>query len=228
MSERTNRCREARGRIVAELRRELLGPSEPEEAITEFPSTRYVVGRLAPARSAENDGGATVDVAENDTLGAGADDEEAGAEEPPVPLVLGFNPSSMGLSFLVDQSVDTLDVKISWGDYRREAIDGRAVWKRYARAGVVTGVQVASRGKIAAIPLSAGAGAAGAVVGGVDDAEVCLEGVVHTFAGEKAVSLFFGKSTDQGCRTGSRQRRTLDLPTEHLRHGRRAGASLRG
>ena len=47
--------RDARGRILDALRRELLGPSDPNEAIQEFPTSRYIVGRLAPATDAEAD-----------------------------------------------------------------------------------------------------------------------------------------------------------------------------
>ena len=102
MTSPTNRSSQARERMLAELRRELMGPSEPEEAVSEFPTARYVVGRLAPAKSEDSDHDAVIDADQNDTMAAGDDDEEAGADEPSPPLVVGFNPSSMGLSFLVD------------------------------------------------------------------------------------------------------------------------------
>ena len=44
-----NKSRLVRDRLVHALRRELMGPSEPDEIIKEFPTTRYVAGRLAPA-----------------------------------------------------------------------------------------------------------------------------------------------------------------------------------
>ena len=36
----------------------------------------------------------------------------------------GFFPSSMGLSFLVGADVDTLEVIVRWGDYRRVEAEG--------------------------------------------------------------------------------------------------------
>ena len=199
MTESTSRSRQARGRVLAELRRELMGPSEPVEIISEFPTARYVVGRLAPAKSDDDDADAVVDAAENDTLGAGADeDEEEGADEQSPPLVVGFNPSSMGLSFLVDRSVEVLDVEVCWGDYKREKMEDRTAWKRYPRAGAVVGVPVGATGKIGAIPLDPGFVRPGVTVTGVDDSEICIEGVVHAFAGYKAASFFLVNRRTKG------------------------------
>ena len=198
MTSPTNRSRQARERMLAELRRELMGPSEPEEAVSEFPTARYVVGRLAPAKSENNDRDAVVDPDQNDTMAAGDDDDEAGADEPSPPLVVGFNPSSMGLSFLVDETVKHLKVEVSWGDYKREKIEERTVWKRYSRAGTVVGVPVGAPGKFPAIPLSPKTAPPGVTVTGVDDREIRIEGVVHSFAGCRAVSLFLVNRRTKG------------------------------
>ena len=198
MTEHASGSRQARGRVLAELRRELMGPSEPEEVIPEFPSTRYAVGRLAPAKSAKDDNDAVVDATENDRLGAGADDEEAGADEQSPSLVVGFNPSSMGLSFLIDESVQHLDVEVRWGDYTREKMDDGTAWKRYPRTGSVVGVPVGALGKMSAIPLSPRLAPPGVTVTGVDDSEICIEGVVHAFAGYRAVSLFLVNRRTKG------------------------------
>ena len=198
MSSPTNRSRQARERMLAELRRELMGPSEPEEVVLEFPTTRYMVGRLAPAKSEDNDRDAVIDPDQNDTLAAGDDDEEAGADESSPPLVVGFNPSSMGLSFLVDETVTHLKVEVSWGDYQREKIDQATVWKRYPRACTVVGVPVGALGKLPAIPLSPHTAPPGVTVTGVDDLEIRIEGVVHSFAGYRAVSLFLVNRRTKG------------------------------
>ena len=84
------------------LRHELMGPSEPQETIPEYPTTRYIVGRLAPARAADDDTDAAINPTENDSFGVGTGDDENGDEGTSPPLIIGFNPSSMGLSFLVD------------------------------------------------------------------------------------------------------------------------------
>src|SRR5690606_35710296 len=86
--------RESRARILQALGRELMGPTTHDEVITEFPTTRYVVGRLAPLKS-------EIPETENDQLAVGSDDDEAGEYEPQPPLIVGFSPSSMGLSFLI-------------------------------------------------------------------------------------------------------------------------------
>src|SRR5713101_303019 len=94
-----NKSREVRDRLVEALRRELMGPSAPDEVIREYPTSRYLVGRLAPARAAEDDSDAEIDPAENDTLAIGGGDDEDGDEDTSPPLIIGFNPSSFGLSF---------------------------------------------------------------------------------------------------------------------------------
>ena len=72
-SSMSNKCRTARDRIVESLKRELLGPSDPQESIREYPTSRYIVGRLAPAKENDDDTDAVIDPAENDSLGAGAE-----------------------------------------------------------------------------------------------------------------------------------------------------------
>lgn len=225
MSETTNKSREARDHILAELRRELMGPSEPEEVIEEFPSTRYIAGRLAPARSGDDDIDAIVDTAENDTIGAGADDEEAGADEQSPPLVVGFNPSSMGLSFLVDGSVEHLAVSVGWGDYKREKLEAGAAWKRHPRVGVVEGIPVANPGKIPPIPLSPQSAPGGVTVSGLGDSEVFVEGVVHDFAGYRAVSLFLvNRRTKGALKDRTKDERWIYQPSIRVTH--RDGAAV--
>src|SRR5690606_21966450 len=102
-----------------------------------------------PARAAEDDTDAEIDPAENDTLAIGGGDNEDGEEETSPPLIIGFNPSSFGLSFLVDANVQLLRAKVSWGDYRREKAEGATtIWRRYHREAVVDGIPVAAAGSI--------------------------------------------------------------------------------
>lgn len=199
----SNKSRTTRDRLVEALRRELMGPSTPDEIINEYPTSRYLVGRLAPARAAEDDDDAVIDPAENDTLAVGGGDDEDGGEETSPPLVIGFNPSSFGLSFLIDSDVQELRAKVSWGDYRREKVEGSegatTVWRRYPRDAVVDGIRVGAPGTIERILLSSAAkNPAGAVVTGIDDPEIALEGVVHDFAGYRAISLFLVNRRTKG------------------------------
>ena len=75
-----NNSRITRDRLVEALRRELMGPCPPDEVIQEFPTSRYLVGRLAPARETEDDTDAAIEPAENDTLAVGVGDDEDGEE----------------------------------------------------------------------------------------------------------------------------------------------------
>lgn len=203
--------RDARSRIMEALRCDLLGPSDPDEVIQEYPTTRYIVGRLAPAtdEAGENvtfeevDG--QVDSLENDTLGAGADDEEDSAGDFQPPLIVGFHPSSFGLSFLIEPDTTSLNVEVTWGDYRRESdeeFNGKH-WRRYDRRILVQGVPVSKTGSIQRIPLTAKAAPSGVTVAGTEDGDLTLEGVLHDINGERAVSLFLvnrrtrGKVTDR-------------------------------
>ena len=61
--------RESRSRILEALTRELMGPTSLDETITEFPTTRYIVGRLAPLDT-------EIPEIENDQFAAGSDDDE--------------------------------------------------------------------------------------------------------------------------------------------------------
>lgn len=219
MSEPDGKSGKARERILAEVCRELMGPSEPDEAIVEFPSTRYVVGRLAPAKSEEDDVDAVVDATENDSIGAGSDDSESGADEQSPPLVIGFNPSSMGLSFLLDSAVERLNVEVRWGDYKREKIGDEIKWRRYPRGGTVVGVPVTLPGKIPSIPLSPSFAPAGLTVTGLDDNEIVLEGVVHAFAGYRAVSLFLvNRRTKGALKDRTKDERWVYQPSIRVTH----------
>lgn len=201
-SKQSNRSREIRKRLVKSLRRELMGYSEPDEAIAEYPTNRYIVGRLAPLRSAEDDTDAEIDPTENDTLAVGVDADEESDDNSSPPLIIGFNPSSFGLSFLVDPQVKTLRVRVSWGDYKREKSKGetqRTVWQRYAREGVVDGVRINVSGSLAPIVLSPSRSLPqGVTISGVDDAEIQLEGVVRELDGARAVSLFLVNRRTRG------------------------------
>jgi helicase-like protein len=196
----TNKSRLVRDRLADALRRELMGPGEPQEAIREFPTNRYIVGRLAPARAAEDDEDGAINPLENDALAAGAGDGEEGSEDSSPPLIIGFNPSSFGLSFLVDADAKRLRAHVTWGDYHREkGEEDGYLWQRHPRECVVDGIPVDRRGALKPIVLSPREpNPPGITVSGVDDSEIYLEGVVHDVAGYRAVSLFLVNRRTKG------------------------------
>jgi hypothetical protein len=134
---------EVRGRLVDALRLDLVGPwashAFAEECLPGwvYPSNWYLTGFLIPVATPPEKAG---DVDEDEELGV----EEAGglAEEKlddRRAAKKAFFPSSMGLSFLVPVSAQTVNVTVQWGDYEKSEIpggeDGKPVpvWQRRPR-----------------------------------------------------------------------------------------------
>ncbi|MDH1852193.1 hypothetical protein, partial [Aeromonas caviae] len=191
--------RESRSRIIEALERELMGPTTVNESITEFPTSRYIIGRLAPLKYEIPD-------YEKDELAAGNDDDEGGEYEPQPPLIVGFSPSSMGLSFLVSQGTKAINANAAWGDYRleKDESEGGTYWQRYQRSVLVEGIPVDKVGKISPIPLSKSNAPASVTITpdgfrrGDGDCQVFLEGIVHHIDGATAVSLFLVNRRPKG------------------------------
>ena len=114
---------EVRTRLREALQLDLVGPwaGHPlaDERLRgwERPSNWYLTGFLVPRRApAEQRGDADADddfeaeVKEKAGLGDDSSEDRRPAKK-------GFFPSSMGLSFLVSESVETLEVTVRWGDY---------------------------------------------------------------------------------------------------------------
>ncbi|MEI8166680.1 MAG: hypothetical protein WCG26_09875, partial [Chloroflexales bacterium] len=81
-----------RDRLLAELRRDLVGPHTPDEELTDRPTVQYLTGMLYPA------GRDTEDSEEDEQLGVGGDD--TGDEgETNVSFAQTMYPSTIGLSF---------------------------------------------------------------------------------------------------------------------------------
>ena len=121
---------EARDRLVAMLRRDLIGPHpdlDPDlkcEVLAGTPpSTWYLTGYLVPKPDAEYAPGpedqAELDMdKERATEGLGVDAEADADDDDTAPVRRSFMPSSMGLSFLVPEATRQIGVKATWGDYR--------------------------------------------------------------------------------------------------------------
>ena len=105
-----------RERLLDALKIDLLGPETQYEELSQSPASRYLIGMLAPRGTrllpSEDEGAAsTVD----------EDDEQETGPRVAQQLV----PSSIGLSFIVAANCDSVDVRASWGEYKKEEIAGR-------------------------------------------------------------------------------------------------------
>ena len=210
--------RDVRDQMVDALRRELMGPWHPEDETDpseEFPTARYIVGRLAPQDL-------KIDDVENDALPTGDnDDGETGEASFEPPQVLGFMPSSMGLSFVINDTCDKVDVHVEWGQYLRaeeaperpatkedESEEDEAqwdapqrskfVWRRELRKGVVRGLDVSKKGPVAEVKLHPKTAPPDVRVEGLEDSDVCVQGVVYEIHGQRAVSLFLVNRRQKG------------------------------
>ncbi len=118
---------DSRNRIVEDLRKELLGPSEPEEELKINPSSRYLLGILSPAGTKIGEADDEQEIAQGD---------EAGETHN---LTQTFRPSSIGLSVVIGDEELKISAEVTWGEYKEyenintdEAKGGR-IWKRTSK-----------------------------------------------------------------------------------------------
>ena len=115
---------EVRSRLREALRLDLIGPWSGHPLANEWlrgwerPSNWYLTGFLVPRGApfkqradADADDDFEAEVKEKAGLGDDSIEERRAAKR-------GFFPSSMGLSFLVGEVVESLEVTVRWGDYR--------------------------------------------------------------------------------------------------------------
>jgi hypothetical protein len=120
-----------RAELVRRLRRNLVGPSEAEDAdlaaerlpAGESPSRWYLTGFIAPSGELTAQAAAEPEVEEAESSfpepeGFGAGGAAGDNDEPDQPPARRrFLPSSIGLSAMVDAAVTDIGVEVSWGDY---------------------------------------------------------------------------------------------------------------
>ncbi|MBO0350323.1 helicase, partial [Phormidium pseudopriestleyi FRX01] len=123
---------------------DLLGPvnGETEEIDETRVTDRYLVGVLAPLF--RNKGKEEAAEEQQDELAVGGqDNSEEGTTEKTVAIPSTMFPSSMGLTFCVENTAESLEITASWGKYEREKSEilvkengePQTVWKRDAIAG---------------------------------------------------------------------------------------------
>src|SRR5579875_748101 len=157
---------EIRKKLVDELRLDLIGPSHRDTALVDEilpdpPSRWYLTGFLVPLGAAPRQKAPDPQEEMDQVEEGGADDDDPPERGPSRPR---FLPSSMGLSLLVDPSIDSLRVTARWGDYRREnpaegegGGNGGKAPPRWPRAQREAVVDVPLQGR-APIPLADGDG----------------------------------------------------------------------
>jgi len=149
----------ARENLADILGRELLGPADgPEEVLEAPPDTRYLLGRIAPAKLSQvdavpepsvpdqrtGDEESTLDLGDDldaresrgvpvgDLDDSSADADEDAAEDLGVRRGLMI-PASMGLRFQVPLDLESVVVSASWGSYNPEST-GEVTEKGRARS----------------------------------------------------------------------------------------------
>ena len=129
---------DVRDRLVDVLREDLVGPISPDEILVESPSHEYLTGFLVPfeggeAERSDPDGDDEID------MGGGPEGDE-GPEGVEASKRKALLPASIGVSVLVPEGVEALDVTARWGDYLRADLPAegegaaRKVWQRKARS----------------------------------------------------------------------------------------------
>lgn len=102
-----------RSELIDKLEKDLIGPSSPEEVISDRPTTNYITGILYPQQRktlVPLDPALDIDTYDEDDEGLGAD--------PPVALCNVRYPSSMGMTFAVDSHLTKeIALAISAGRY---------------------------------------------------------------------------------------------------------------
>lgn len=106
-----------RQEIIEALKTDLMGPQEKEEILDENPRHAYIVGMLEPQMNSENTSAEQeidTDIAyeEGQDFTAGEDDDNE-----PISTTRFKLPSSIGISFYVESSIEFVNCDISWGDY---------------------------------------------------------------------------------------------------------------
>lgn len=113
---------EVRQKIIDAIRTDLIGPLETEEVLSENPRYAYLVGMLEPQRDEnatdenEQEIEADIDYEKNEDFTAGEDDDNE-----PISTTKFQLPSSIGISFYVENSLDGICLDVTWGDYEKSS-----------------------------------------------------------------------------------------------------------
>lgn len=144
-----------RAELEAMVLGDLLGPAggESEELTERTVRDRYLVGVLAPSRSAGAAAKPPLDEEEDEDIPSipdelsegGSDTADDGTTDADIPVAQAHLPSSFGMSFCVDAEAKAIQASATWGQYQREKREDQQdykgnplkVWKRYTRGGSI-------------------------------------------------------------------------------------------
>ncbi|MBM7568079.1 DISARM system helicase DrmA [Paenibacillus sacheonensis] len=112
-----------RNELIERMNLELVGPNYNEEELNESPTQRYLTGIIWPM-------GSQVEEEDDEEVVTEEEGEESGAPERTAPLMQAMKPSSIGLSFVVENGVRQLDMEVNWGQYVQEGDRKNPLWKR--------------------------------------------------------------------------------------------------
>lgn len=113
---------EARQKIIAAIRTDLIGPKEEEEVLTESPRSAYLTGML-DTQSGNKDYSAGEQEIDTDIAFKEGEDFTADEEDDnePVPIARFQLPSSIGISFYIHNDTKDINLDVSWGDYAKSS-----------------------------------------------------------------------------------------------------------
>ena len=113
-----------RQKIIDAVRTDLMGPVSETEVLDENPKHAYIIGMLISQSEAERE---KEDLGEQeiDTVVVSEDDEDytAGEDDDNEPVsVTHFQlPSSIGISFYIEDATEQINLDICWGDYAKSS-----------------------------------------------------------------------------------------------------------
>lgn len=109
---------EVRQQVIEMIKTDLLGPRSEEEVLNQNPRFEYIVGMLAP-KTGEDD--SNEQEIEGDAFFEGDVDYTAGEEDDNEPVSANrfTTPSSIGISFYLENTTDSFNIDVSWGDYSK-------------------------------------------------------------------------------------------------------------
>jgi hypothetical protein len=126
---------QVRSKLVDALRIDLVGPSDAlgdtKEVLPQAPSRWYLTGFLVPLEAGSQRADETSDEDLDQAGESGGTDDDTAPER--AAARQRYFPSSIGVSVLVPASAKRLDVRVTWGDYRRRS-DSPEEWERASRS----------------------------------------------------------------------------------------------